>query len=138
MTRPGIDKRRDKRLTLTLPVTFSDKSGDENLSLRSGVTHNVSSGGVYFETGLGPVGTDEPVWVRIGVPALKEDDKPNLTLVAEGVVRRVEKIGEHRIVGSWPEEQKSQGVYGVAVQFQQRPTIQLRSFEELLWEDQPS
>ena len=45
------DKRRDKRLALTLPVKFF-RGAEEGLSVLNGVTHNVSSGGVYFEAGF--------------------------------------------------------------------------------------
>ena len=99
------------------------------------MTRNVSSGGVYFETAAGQVSLDDPLSVRIGVPGHEDDAKANLTLVGSGIVRRIEGLAREHIVGSWPELQVAQGICGVAVQFQQRPTIQLHSLEELLWED---
>jgi hypothetical protein len=134
MAPAGVDRRRDKRLQLALPVKFSAKPED-HVSLHSGVTHNVSSGGVYFEAGMGQFEPENPLWVRIGVPAHQGQDDLNLTLVSAGTVRRVERLDDERMLGTWPETQKKKGVYGIALQFDQRPTIQLHSFEELLWED---
>jgi len=135
MASRGADKRRDKRLELTLPVKFSVKPEDD-LAALDGVTHNVSSGGLYFEAPAEQVTPTDPLWVRLGVPARQGEDKPNLTLVGSGIVRRVEQLHPDRVVGSWPEVHLQQGIYGIALQFQQRPTIQLQSFEGLLWEDE--
>jgi len=134
MTPAGADKRRDKRLELRLPVKFSMEP-EEHLTLLDGMTHNVSSGGVYFEAPAAQVAPDHSVWVRIGVPAAKEGDQPNLTLVGSGVVRRVETLDTDRVMGDWAQTQKAQGINGIALQFQQRPTIQLKSIEGLLWDD---
>jgi len=134
MSPAGTDKRRDKRLGLALPVKFS-REPEGSLSLFNGVTRNVSSGGVYFEAPVGQVSRDDPLWVRIGVPGRREEEKPNLTLVGSGVVRRVEKLTEDGIEGEWSQIHLEQGVCGIAVQFQQRPTIQLQSLEQLLWEN---
>ncbi len=129
------DKRRDKRLPLTLPVKFvSEQTG--NLFPLEGVTHNVSSGGVYFEAPTGQIAPSTLLSVRIAVPGHQGADKPNLTLIGTGIVRRVEPLPPEQVVGSWPEPRSRQGICGIAVQFQQRPTIQLHSFEQLLWEDE--
>lgn len=128
------DKRRDKRLALRLPVKFVfGQTGD--LSPLEGVTHNVSSGGVYFEAPIGQIAPSASLNVRIAVPGRDGTDTPNLTLIGTGVVRRVEPLSPERVVGSWPESRARQGICGIALQFQQRPTIQLHSFEQLLWED---
>jgi len=134
MAPAGNDKRRDKRLGLNLPVKFS-LGMEPSLAFHTGVTHNVSSGGAYFEAPLGQVIPDAPVWIRIGVPARPDEVKVNLTLVGSGTVCRVERLSADRVVGKWPEAQLKQGICGIAFQFQQRPTIELRSLEELLWED---
>jgi hypothetical protein len=128
------DKRRDKRLALTLPVKFF-KDAEDNLSMRDGVTHNVSSGGVYFEAPAGYVVQDGPVSLRIGVHARDGEEKPSLTLVGSGAVCRVDELDPRKVIGTWPDTQKDLGILGVAVQFHQRPTIQLRSLEELLWDE---
>jgi len=128
------DKRRDKRLALMLPVKFF-KDEEDNLSLRDGVTHNVSSGGVYFEAPAGYVVQDGHVSLRIGVHARDGEEKPSLTLVGSGAVCRVDELDPRKVIGTWPDTQKNLGILGVAVQFHQRPTIQLRSLEELLWDE---
>jgi len=128
------DKRRDKRLALMLPVKFF-KDEEDNLSLRDGVTHNVSSGGVYFEAPAGYVVQDGHVSLRIGVHARDGEEKPSLTLVGSGAVCRVDELDPRKVIGTWPDTQKDLGILGVAVQFHQRPTIQLRSLEELLWDE---
>ncbi|MFH1730630.1 MAG: PilZ domain-containing protein [Planctomycetota bacterium] len=132
---PGeTDKRRDKRLDLTLPVKFF-KCPDDGLLVRDGVTHNVSSGGVYFEAPVSHVVQDGPIALRIGVHARDGEDKPSLTLVGSGLVCRIEELEPRKVIGAWSDDQRKLGILGVAVQFHQRPTIQLRSLEELLWDD---
>ena len=131
---PG-DRRRDNRLSLTLPLKFFPDT-HRNMPPCDGVTHNVSSGGVFFEA---PVAQDIPVGLvelRIGVPA--HDDatgKPTLTLVGKGLVCRVEKLGRDRVLGAWPETHLAQGLCGVAIRFEERPTIELQSLEDLLWKE---
>ena len=63
MASRGADKRRDKRLELTLPVKFSVKPEDD-LAALDGVTHNVSSGGLYFEAPAEQVTPTDPLWLR--------------------------------------------------------------------------
>ena len=134
MSSSELDRRRDKRLHMKLRVKFL-KEMEESLSMRDGVTHNVSSGGVYFEAPVGHVIQDGPVSLRIGVHARETEDKPSLTLVGTGAVCRVEPLDTGTIVGNWSKEQVELGILGVAVQFHARPTIQLRSLDELLWDD---
>jgi len=135
MSSSPAEKRRDKRLSLTLPLKFFPDAR-RHAPPRDGVTHNVSSGGVFFEVPAAqdvPVG---PVELRIGVPAHDDDtDKPTLTLVGRGAVCRVEKLGPDRVLGAWPETHAAQGLCGVAVRFEERPTIELQSLEDLLWKE---
>lgn len=134
MSSSESDKRRDKRLALTLPVKFF-KGAEGSLSMLSGVTHNVSSGGVYFEAPAGFGIEDGHVSLRIGVHARDGEEKPSLTLVGSGAVCRVDDLNPDNVVGPWPDTQRQLGIHGVAVRFHERPTIQLRSLEELLWDD---
>ncbi len=128
MSSPERERRRDKRLQLALPVRFSNQ-GEDSLSQILGMTRNVSSGGVYFEAPRGHVEAGDVVWLRIGVQSRDaEDDFSELTLVGSGVVRRVEPLSS----GEYPEEVAPEGISGVALQFQQRPTIRLRSLERFL------
>ncbi len=125
------ERRRDKRLQLALPVRFSNQGAD-SLSQIPGMTRNVSSGGVYFEAPRGHVESGDVVWLRIGVQSRDaEDDFSELTLVGSGVVRRVEPLSSDE----YPEEINPGGLSGIALQFQQRPTIRLRSLERFLRND---
>jgi len=133
MSSSEMNRRRDKRLELALPVQFFQGDGGE-LSMSEGVTRNVSSGGVYFESAAGSVEDDGELSLRIGVRSTDDGDRPNLTLMGSGAVRRVRKLGSEEVAGTWPKAHLDQGIYGIAIQFQQRPTVQLQSFEELLWE----
>jgi len=104
---PGeTDKRRDKRLDLTLPVKFF-KGPDDGLLMRDGVTHNVSSGGVYFEAPASHVVQDGPVALRIGVHARDGEDKPSLTLVGSGVICRIEELGRPEALSEQPQATRS-------------------------------
>lgn len=134
MSIPAADeKRRDKRLPLTLPVKFTlGQAGD--LTLLDGVTHNVSSGGVYFEAPIGQIAPSALLNIRIALPC-NDEDTPRPTLVGTGIVRRVEPLRPEQVVGAWPHLRSREGIYGIAVQFQGRPVIQLCSLEQLLWED---
>jgi hypothetical protein len=134
MAPDNLDRRNDKRLSLSLPVRFS-KDPDDTLSPHEGVTHNVSSGGLYFEAPMGrQLNAADPVWVQIAVPGGPGEEKHNLTLMGSGVICRVDKLDHQNRVGAWPDGHSENGFYGIAVQFDQRPTVQLQSFEELLWE----
>jgi hypothetical protein len=134
MTTARPEQRRDKRLNLQLPVKFSVEA-DQSTDMLDGVTHNVSSGGAYFEAPAAQVTPEGLVSVRIGVPARQDEKAPNLILVGKGTVKRVEPLESGQALASWPEAQRAMGVYGIAVAFEDRPTIQLRSFEDLLWEN---
>jgi hypothetical protein len=90
---------------------------------------------VYFEAPVRHLNPHDAIWVRIGVPANQGDDKHNLTLYGAGVVRRVEALTADAARGAWDEGHLENGICGIAIEFQQRPTIQLKSFEQLLWED---
>lgn len=126
------DRRRDKRLSLNLPVQFAAGAGDD-LLLCDGLTHNVSSGGVYLEVPAGRVSRGGAVALRIGVDQDPASDQPSVTLVGSGVVRRVDQLPEGRVAHPWPDMQLRQGIVGVAVQFDTRPTVQLQSLEGFFW-----
>ena len=128
------DKRRAQRLELALPVRFF-MSLDGSLAPRDGLTHNVSSSGVYFEAPVGQVTPDDPLLLRIAVPAREGEEQPNLTLVGSGAVQRAEKLEPSQVLGDWSEDLLQQGMWGLALQFQQRPTVELQSLVHLLWED---
>ncbi|MFO7899720.1 MAG: PilZ domain-containing protein [Planctomycetota bacterium] len=138
MGSPERDRRRDKRLELTLPVRFSGKA-EEGLTQLTGVTWNVSSGGVFFEAPAGHVQTGDVIWVRISVRSGDEEhDSSDLTLVGTGLVRRVEPLEPNRLRSAWPDRAVPGGVCGVALQFRQRPTVQLHSLESFLGNDSGS
>jgi len=128
------DRRRDKRLPLTLPVKFFI-GGESSFVPVDGITRNVSPSGIYFEAPAGAVAKDGSIALRIGVPTDRAADKPSLTLLGAGTVCRIDPLDPAQAAGTWSPALLKQGICCVALHFRQRPTVELKSLEGLLWED---
>jgi len=123
-----MEKRKDQRLPLNLPLRFF-REGKEQGCIK-GFTHNVSSGGIYFEAPSDEFDVHESVALRLGVPS-GDVEESGMTLAGSGVICRIDKLEPDKVKGGWPEEM---GVVGVAIKFKKRPTIELKSLEGTLWD----
>lgn len=120
------DRRKDQRLPLTLDVEFT---AGKNLGAGapcSGVTRNVSAGGVYLETRIGKlIENGTPVFLKIAVPKQAEESAEPLVLHCEGTVCRIEKFSDS--------DDTEGAALGVAVKFDNRPNIEFQWLDSLLW-----
>lgn len=91
----GFDeKRRSKRLDLSLPITVKRASGKEKAELHSAVTINVSYNGAYVvDIGLKNIKPEDHLNVSISVPREEARDFPFSRLTGKAKVVRVEKQG---------------------------------------------
>jgi hypothetical protein len=72
--------RSEERISTALPVRFEDGS--------TGVTHNISASGIYFETDRAPK-LDQPLAFSVEF----QGGEGGLTLRCRGQVMRVEQLG---------------------------------------------
>lgn len=92
----------------------------------SGVTRNVSAGGVYLETRIGKlIENGTPVFLKIAVPNHSEEPAEPLVLHCEGTVCRIEKLSDKDNTEGTP--------LRVAVKFDNRPNIEFQLLDSLLW-----
>ena len=64
-----VEKRRDRRLDLSLPLEYTVPAGGVSVVPKTGQTRNVSSSGVYFETEMSClVGPQMDIHVKIAIP----------------------------------------------------------------------
>ena len=83
-----MEQRRTRRFTLQLPVTIT-RSGAERV-LHSGLTKNISSGGVLFTSEKEPdLGGSIEYVITLGAPS-----EPNVNLRCIGKVVRCKRIAD--------------------------------------------
>ena len=124
------ERRRDRRLDLSLPIEFTVSAEAVSPLPRTGLTRNVSSGGVYFETTVRQsVLADAPIKVRIAIPRTDDESTSSLSLQGEARVVRVDHLRTDTTDGA-----ESREVWGVAVVFCERPNVRLFSLNDLFWE----
>ena len=118
------ERRRDRRLELSLDVEFTPRKVYGSSLPGIGRTCNVSAGGVYIETGMGtPIQTGMDLILKIALPNRDEGATQPLALHCEGKVVRVLKIPT-------PDDDR----FGIAVQFKNRPNIEFQSLTNPPWE----
>jgi hypothetical protein len=126
-SRASAERRRYRRLELSAPLVFTIKTKCGASVSRSGVTHDVSPGGIYFRTqSAQDLVPHQELTVSIIVPRRGNPSEATVSLSGEARVLRVERLtslanGLAR-QGEW---------WGVAVQFIGRPRVDLSSVESL-------
>jgi len=123
-----IERRRDRRLALSFPVEFTVLARGHAYRRGTGLTRDVSPGGVCFETErLGGVRPGTPLRVKVWLTSACEGaDREAVGLQqlgaipSAGVCLSLEGRGE--IVRTAPRS-GSEGTVQVAVAFAQRPRI---------------
>ena len=110
------DRRRDLRHEIELQLEFCP-SGDHGTPVAlTGVTRNVSPGGVYFHTDRGAcLRADSQLAIRIAIPNSTEDPIAPLALSGRAKVVRIDELRERSDCDG--------PVFGVAVRFDDRPSI---------------
>ena len=114
------ERRRDSRQEIQLEIQFASSAEHGTPVTLTGVTRNVSPGGVYFHTDkAGALRADAELSICIAIPKSQEDHGGPLALAGRARVRRIDEV-------AGPE--KGDGaVWGVAVTFDERPSIRTES-----------
>ncbi|HUU69570.1 MAG TPA: PilZ domain-containing protein [Planctomycetota bacterium] len=114
------ERRRDRRLDLSLDVEFTPRKYYGSSLPCTGRTCNVSAGGVYLESpAAGSVTSGMDLVLTIALPHRSEGASEPLALHCEGKVVRVIKL-------PGPDDER----FGVAVQFNNRPNIEVQSLTD--------
>jgi hypothetical protein len=117
------EKRKDRRLDLSLGIEFTPGNNSGVPVPCRGTTHNVSAGGVYFETSSGyPISNGAEVLLKMALPERVDGSAEPLVLHCKGTVCRIEALNE------------GGERFGIAVRFNDRPNIEFQSLSKLLWD----
>ena len=123
--RVNNERRRYRRLALRVPVLFTVTTKTGTTVTRSGITENVSPGGVYFRTSAAlDLEPQQPLSIKLLIP--RGTDPSDATVSLSGEARLVWKKALPRS-GSGPGGER----WGVAVQFASRPSVDLSTVNEL-------
>jgi hypothetical protein len=113
------ERRRHRRLPLALPIRFSSRSGAGTSLHGQGLTTDISSGGVRFETGLAqPPAPQTEIAVYITVPRHAENRESSVFLSGRATVVRCESVDpatRHHTGARW----------SLAARFDAQPDISL-------------
>ena len=126
-TRPPAERRRYRRLDLSVPVVFTFKTKAGTSISRSGITRNVSPGGIYFCTSSAQdLHPQQEVTINLIVPRRGSPSEATVSLSGEARVLRAERVSAPRDAsprdGEW---------WGVAAQFAGRPRVDISSVDDL-------
>jgi len=114
----AVERRKDQRQDIQLQLEFAPATVYGTPVTRTGVTQNVGPGGVYFQTSMGSaLRKDTELAIRIAIPRLSEDPGTPLALTGRARVKRIESLYR-------PDAQETP-LWGVAVMFDQRPSIRM-------------
>lgn len=125
--RPAGDKRKHRRLELAVPVLFAIKSKSGTGITRTGVTRDVSPGGVFFrtETAL-DIEPHQELTIKLLIPRQADPAEATVSLSGEARVVRTERLARaHGTLGETDER------WGIAAQFTQRPSVDLSTINNL-------
>jgi len=122
---PTEERRRYRRLPLRVPVLFTVTTKTGTTITRSGVTENVSPGGVFFRTSSAlDLEPQQPLTVKLLIP--RGSDPSEATVSLSGEARLVRKM-------QFPQVRPGEAAerWGVAVQFVSRPSVDLSTVNEM-------
>ncbi|MBM4033179.1 MAG: PilZ domain-containing protein [Planctomycetes bacterium] len=125
-TRPSQERRKYRRLELTVPLVFTFRTRSGASVSRSGITRNVSPGGLYFHTAAAQdLHPQQEVTVNLIVPRRGSPSEATVSLSGEARIVRAERLAAP--AGS----PSGDLAWGVAAQFTSRPKVDLASVEFL-------
>ena len=125
---PTCEKRRYRRLELSVPVLFTVKTKSGTGVTLSGVTRDVSPGGVYFRTvSSQDVVADQELTIKLLIPRRSDPSDATVSLSGEAKVVRAERLARSpEAVGESVAEH-----WGIAAQFTRRPSVDLSTINNL-------
>ena len=112
----GIDRRRHRRIDLTVPILARRNGEGTDAPFREGVAKNLSLAGIYFTTaGWKQLEADEIMTISVSIPVEKVRSFPFSRLAGRGRIVRVEELA--KIASEGPT------LYGVALEFGEDLTV---------------
>ena len=124
---PTSEKRRYRRLELAVPVLFTVKSKTGTGVTRSGLTRNVSPGGVYFRAAsAADIQPDQELSIKLLIPRRGDPSEATVSLSGEARVVRAERLPcPPDALGDVTER------WCIAAQFTRRPSVDLSTINSL-------
>ncbi len=125
--RPASERRRYRRLELSVPMVFTLRTKSGAVVSHAGITRNVSPGGIYFQTAaMQDLQPQQEVTINIVVPRRGNPSEATISLSGTARVLRAERMecqaNSHATNGE---------VWGVAAQFTGRPRVDLSTVDDL-------
>lgn len=112
----GIDRRRHRRIDLTVPILARRNSEGNGATFKEGVAKNLSLAGLYFTTaGWRALEQDEVMTISVSVPPEKVRNFPFSRLAGRGRVVRVEELA--KVAHEGPT------LFGIALEFGEDLTV---------------
>jgi hypothetical protein len=125
--RPTTEKRKHRRLDLSVPVLFTVKSKSGTGITRTGVTKDVSPGGVFFRTqSAQDIEPQQELTIKLLIPRQSDPAEATVSLSGEARVVRTERLATTPSVAAGVSER-----WGVAAQFTSRPSVDLSTINNL-------
>ena len=125
--RSASEKRKHRRLDLSVPVLFTVKSKTGTGITRTGVTRDVSPGGIFFRTeSAQDIDPQQELTVKLLIPRQSDPSEATVSLSGEARVTRAERLAlAPGGLGGASER------WGVAAQFTGRPSVDLSTINSL-------
>ena len=125
--RSAAERRKHRRLDLSVPVLFTVKSKTGTGITRTGVTKDVSPGGLYFRTeSAQDIDSHQELTVKLLIPRQSDPAEATVSLSGEARVVRAERLAlSPGALGGVAER------WGVAAQFTSRPSVDLSTINNL-------
>ena len=112
----GIDRRRHRRIDLTVPILARRSTDGTTAPFKQGVARNLSLAGVYFTTaGWHELEADEVMTISVSVPPEKVRNFPFSRLAGRGRVVRVDELA--KVASEGPT------LFGIALEFGEDLTV---------------
>ena len=125
--RPATERRKHRRLELSVPVLFTVTSKTGTGITRTGVTRDVSPGGIFFRTeSAQDIEPHQELTVKLVIPRQSDPAEATVSLSGEARVVRTERLAlSPDALGSATER------WGVAARFTSRPSVNLSTINSL-------
>lgn len=125
--RPATEKRRHRRLDLSVPVLFTVKSKTGTGITRTGITRDVSPGGIFFRTASAQdIDPQQELTVKLLIPRQSDPSEATVSLSGEAKVVRTERLA---LAPGGPGGATER--WGIAAQFTGRPSVDLSTINSL-------